>query len=49
MPTLKAKLDKQIGSLQTEMTDLQKKIDYLEITAKNSREHINTLLGRGAA
>lgn len=41
------KLAAQNTQLKTEVTNLEKKLNYLETTAKNSREHIDQLLRSG--
>ncbi len=44
--SLGAKLEKQIKDLETDVDGLGKKLHYLEMTAKNSQEHISQMLGR---
>lgn len=44
---LQEKLDSQIKEAQKEVDGLGKKILSLEITQKNSQEHINRMLGGG--
>lgn len=45
--TLNTKLAKQSKELKDETTALEKKLHYLETTAKNSRAHIERLLKGG--
>lgn len=44
---LKTKLATQNTELRSDVSDLEKKLHYLETTAKNSREHIDQLLRSG--
>jgi flagellar biosynthesis chaperone FliJ len=44
---LQEKLDSQIKEAQKEVDGLGKKIQSLELTQKNSKEHINRMLGSG--
>lgn len=41
------KLASQNTQIKTEVTNLEKRLHYLETTAKNSREHIDQLLRSG--
>ncbi|OAA65411.1 prefoldin subunit [Niveomyces insectorum RCEF 264] len=45
--TLSAKLGTQIKSLEGDVDGLNKRLHYLETTAKNSQEHISQMLRRG--
>lgn len=44
---MKSKLVAQNTELKSDVSDLEKKLHYLETTAKNSREHIDQLLRSG--
>jgi hypothetical protein len=44
---LQEKLDSQIKEAQKEVDGLGKKIQSLELTQKNSKEHIDRMLGGG--
>lgn len=44
---VKDKLASQNTQIKTEVTNLEKRLHYLETTAKNSREHIDQLLRSG--
>lgn len=44
---LKARLETQSTELKGDAANLEKKLHYLETTAKNSREHIDQLLRSG--
>ncbi len=46
---MKNKLAEQSKEIQDETSNLDKKLHYLETTAKNSREHIETILNSGRA
>jgi prefoldin subunit 1 len=48
MESLQEKLDSQIKEAQKEVEGLGKKLYSLEITQKNSKEHIDRMLGGGA-
>jgi FtsZ-binding cell division protein ZapB len=48
MSTLQEKLESQIKEAQKEMEGLGKKLQSLELTQKNSQEHISRMLGGGA-
>jgi len=44
---VKDKLAAQSTQIKTDVTGLEKRLHYLETTAKNSREHIEQLLRSG--
>lgn len=44
---MKDKLQSQIKQLQADVQGLDKKLHYLETTAKNSQDHIEAILKRG--
>jgi len=44
---MKTKLDAQSTDLDSDVSDLKKKLHYLETTAKNSREHIDQIIRSG--
>jgi prefoldin subunit 1 len=44
---MKTKLELQSTELESDVSDLKKKLHYLETTAKNSKEHIDQLLRSG--
>lgn len=44
MSDLQKKLDTQMKEMQSEVDSLGKRLQYLETTAKNSREHIEKIL-----
>ncbi len=46
---MKNKLAEQSKEIKDETANLDKKLHYLETTAKNSREHIETILNSGRA
>lgn len=48
-PELKDKLESQTKQVDTDIDGLSKRLHYLETTAKNSQEHIEAMLRRGAA
>lgn len=48
-PELKDKLESQTKQVDTDIDSLTKRLHYLETTAKNSQEHIEAMLRRGAA
>lgn len=48
-PELKDKLESQTKQVDTDIEGLTKRLHYLETTAKNSQEHIEAMLRRGAA
>ncbi|POS80410.1 hypothetical protein DHEL01_v201220 [Diaporthe helianthi] len=48
-PELKDKLESQTKQVDTDIDGLTKRLHYLETTAKNSQEHIEAMLRRGAA
>lgn len=43
----KEKLSSQSKEIKSDISDLEKKLHYLETTSKNSREHIEQLLRSG--
>lgn len=45
---IKTRQAKQGTELQSDITNLQKKLDYLDTTIKNSREHMEQILKRGS-
>lgn len=47
MTETKDKLSAQSKELRSDVSDLEKKLHYLETTSKNSREHIEQLLKSG--
>ncbi|ORY56676.1 Prefoldin [Pseudomassariella vexata] len=49
VPVLKEKLDGQIKDVQKEVEGLGKKLQSLEITQKNSKQHIDRILGGAGA
>lgn len=49
VPDMKDKLESQIKQVDTDIEGLGKKLHYLETTAKNSQDHIEAMLKRGAA
>jgi hypothetical protein len=50
VPDLQAKLEGQMKDMQTEVEGMNKRLHYLETTAKNSQEHIDKMLkGAGQA
>lgn len=49
VPDMKEKLESQIKQVDTDVEGLGKKLHYLETTAKNSQDHIEAMLKRGAA
>jgi prefoldin subunit 1 len=44
---MQTKLASQSTELKSDVTDLNKKLHYLETTAQNSRDHIEQLLRSG--
>ena len=42
--TVDKRLSTESAALKKDITDLEKKLHYLETTFKNSREHINRIL-----
>lgn len=48
-PELKDKLESQTKQVDTDIDGLTKRLHYLETTAKNSQDHIEAMLRRGAA
>ncbi|KAG8164762.1 hypothetical protein KVR01_005037 [Diaporthe batatas] len=48
-PELKNKLESQTKQVDSDIDGLTKRLHYLETTAKNSQEHIEAMLRRGAA
>ncbi|KAH8893723.1 Prefoldin beta-like protein [Thozetella sp. PMI_491] len=46
-PKLQTKLGGQVKDLETDIETLGKKLHYLEMTAKNSQEHIEKMLRGG--
>lgn len=48
VPDMKAKLESQMKQVDTDVEGLGKKLHYLETTAKNSQDHIEAMLKRGA-
>ncbi|ROV91835.1 hypothetical protein VSDG_06523 [Cytospora chrysosperma] len=49
VPDMKDKLESQMKQVDTDIEGLGKKLHYLETTAKNSQDHIEAMLKRGAA
>ncbi|KUI63144.1 hypothetical protein VP1G_10264 [Cytospora mali] len=49
VPDMKNKLESQMKQVDVDIEGLGKKLHYLETTAKNSQEHIEAMLKRGAA
>ncbi len=47
MAALATKLDKQVKGLDSSADSLTKRLHYLEMTAKNSQEHISQMLRLG--
>ncbi len=47
VPALETKLAKQVKELEGDVEGLGKKLHYLEMTAKNSQDHIDQMLRRG--
>lgn len=45
--TVKDRLGSQSKDNKTEISNLEKKLHYLETTAKNSQDHINQMLKSG--
>lgn len=45
--TVDARLSKESQALKSEITALEKRLQYLETTHKNSREHIEKILQTG--
>jgi hypothetical protein len=45
--TVDKRLSTESTALKKDITDLEKKLHYLETTFKNSREHINRILQTG--
>lgn len=46
---MKTKLQSQIKQLETDAGGLDKKLHYLETTAKNSQDHLEAIFKRGNA
>ena len=44
---MKRKLESEMKQVDTDIEGLNKKLHYLEMTAKNSQEHIEAMLRRG--
>ncbi|KAL9055334.1 MAG: hypothetical protein Q9162_003641 [Coniocarpon cinnabarinum] len=44
---VKENIDKQSGELKTDISNLEKRLHYLETTAKNSQAHIEQMLKSG--
>lgn len=49
MPEMKEKLQGQMKQLVLDAEGLNKKLHYLETTAKNTQDHIDAMLRRGDA
>ena len=45
-PVMNKRLASEVATSKTEITNLEKKLHYLETTYKNSREHIDQILKR---
>ncbi|KAF3764913.1 Prefoldin [Cryphonectria parasitica EP155] len=48
VPDMKSKLQSQMKQLEADVESLNKKIHYLDTTAKNSQDHIEAILKRGS-
>lgn len=46
---MKTKLQSQIKQIETDTGSLEKKLHYLETTAKNSQDHLEAIFKRGNA
>jgi len=46
-PEVKSKLGKEAEDIKAEIANLEKKLNYLETTYKNSREHIEKIFANG--
>lgn len=46
---MKTKLQSQMKQLQNDADDLNKKLHYLDTTAKNSQDHLEAIFKRGNA
>jgi len=47
VPEVKTKLSKEDEDIKSELANLDKKLNYLETTYKNSREHIEKVFASG--
>lgn len=43
--SVKTRLDKEGDTLKSDVSNLEKKLHYLETTYKNSRDHLDQVLG----
>jgi len=46
-PEVKSQLGKEAEDIKAEIANLEKKLNYLETTYKNSREHIEKIFANG--
>jgi prefoldin subunit 1 len=47
VPQVEQRLSSERNELDSDVTSLEKKLHYLETTHKNSREHMDRILGSG--